>query len=136
MSSNLGARSADTDDLKRFAMQLSKFDELNLDELATRLHSDGAPKRKSESAATSDLVADYASRLQECRTDRLQYLSVASELQADKKMKIAEMNELVALVTMVPNKFKNKKAAIEALEAWQQRKQDTDRRLSSTEKLF
>ena len=136
MSSSLGAKSAETEDLKRFTKQLAGFDRLSLDELTSRLESDDTASRKPQLVAPSDLVADYVSRLQECRTDRLQYLSVVSELQADKKVRIAEMNELVSLVTKVPNKFKNKKAAIEALEAWQQRKQDTERRLGSTEELF
>ena len=136
MSSSLGDKAAETEELKRFTKQLAGFDRLSLDELTSKLESDDASSRKPESVAASNLVADYVSRLQECRTDRLQYLSVVSELQADKKIRIAEMNELVSLVTMVPNKFKNKKAAIEALEAWQQRKQDTERRLGSTEELF
>jgi hypothetical protein len=136
MSISLGAKASEAEDLKRFAKQLAEFDRLSLDELTSRLESDDASSRKPESVDPSHLVAGYVSRLQECRTDRLKYLSVVSELQADKKIRIAEMNELVSLVTMVPNKFKNKKAAIEALEAWQQRKQDTERRLGSTEELF
>lgn len=60
--------------LKRFTKQLAGFDRLSLDELTSRFESDDASSRKPESIAPSHLVAGYVSCLQECRTDRLQYL--------------------------------------------------------------
>jgi hypothetical protein len=68
--------------------------------------------------------------------DRLQFLSLMSILRSDKEMRVGEMNDLVTRLTKVPTKLKNKKAALEANEAWSQRKLDTQRRLGSTEDLF
>jgi hypothetical protein len=137
MSSSLGSRASSVDELQRFADQLSIFDEITVDELCRKLALDPSsipePTNKSRQSAR---VAGYADRLQQGSGDRLQFLSLMSKLRADKEMRVGEMNDLVTSLTKVPTKLKNKKAGLEAIEAWSQRKLDTQRRLGSTEDLF
>ena len=138
--SSLGCKTTNLNELERFLKSLSQHDELSLLELSSRLDG-SAPgsevtRRERADPADADLVSGYAERFRAAQLDRLGYLALVTELQADPKMRMGEMSALAQQLTSVDAKYKNKKAAVDAIRAWVQRKLDTARRLEGTAKLF
>ena len=140
MLSSWGPKTANLSELERFLQSLSRHDELSLGELSKQLEGiGGAPLPRGKGRleeVDAEHVSKYIERFRSPDLDRLGYLALVSELQADKKMRVGELNALAYQIIKTEQKHKNKKGAIDAIQAWVQKKFDTQRRLGGTSELF
>lgn len=139
MLSNWGAKGSEIGELKRFCEALASCDDITLVELTKRLKSadeGGSRANKGVARINDEAVDHYVRSFASLGLDRVGFMSKLSELEADKRIKAVEANALAKLVTKSEAKHRNKKAAVEAIATWIQRKFDTERRLGGTSDVF
>jgi hypothetical protein len=142
MLSSWGLENAAVRDLTTLISVLKRFDELSLEEfcrLALRDKDENHAKRLQRAGTSSQpdeaMVSAYLDKLRKSLSDRGHFMSVASEMSADKKLKLTELHAVGnRLANIEPQK--SKKQALEAIVSWAHRKFDTERRSRETTGLF
>ena len=143
MLSHWGGKPKDLAELQSFMNLLAESDELTVSELCVKFSDRAkivyAPRETSRSPAkkTSVLKIDaYALRLRDTTLDRMQSLAVISEMEADRTMKVSDVNEVAGQMTGAGIQYKKKIDAITALRIWINRKFETQRRVEGSSGIF
>lgn len=137
MLSSWGLEKTAVNDLSTLILFLKRFDGLPLDEfckLAARNNGETGT-RSTPSEPGEALVSAYLDRLHEALSDRAYFMSVTSEMGADKKLKLPELNAIGSRLGNIERQ-KTKKQALDAIVSWAHRKFDTERRRRETSGLF
>ena len=130
-------------DLERIIDLLANYDDLSVKDLSRRIEDalsgegrEAGPTARKSSEVNEAKVTEYMDKLGAPNLDRLSYMAILSELRADKKARVVELNDIANRLTHENNNYRNKNDAIASMEGWVHRKFDTERRLSRTNDLF
>jgi hypothetical protein len=142
MLSSWGLEKTAAADLMTLISFLKQFDELSLDEFCRLAAQEKGGNnttivRRASSSSEPDeaLVSTYLNKLREALSNRVKFISLTSEMRADKKIKVAELNAVASRLANIESQ-KTKKLALDAIVSWAHRKFDTERRLRETSGLF